>query len=287
MRTNIIFLEGLPGSGKTVFSRRLENDFKMLMPIKKYEEGELNPLDFGYLAIMDKTEYKHLLTQFNDIRDDIEAVSTNLGSFIMTAFTKVKRPSLDDAFYQTFSRYQLTEVNDFEYFKKTTFNLWKAFVESYDQDTLYLYGGAFLQNQYEALWLKYGLNLKEMQDYFKELINIIKPLNPLIIYIYQPNVSAAIKRTAKKRQAIYTGAFKDWFELVKASLMNMPLAKQKGYLEDEGAYRFYRDEQTFECEILKQKYYNHIKVELNNDYDAVYNQIYESVNHVLKGLKDG
>jgi len=278
MPHHIIFLEGLPGSGKTVYSRRLSEDLTVNRPIKQYEEGALNPIDLGYLSVMSHAEYQTMLTRFSHMANDIENVSMQLGDVIITAFTKVKRPRFDDPFYEVFSSHQLINKADFKTFKRIYFALWQQFAQQHDKKTLYLYGGAFLQNHYEVLWLKYGLTQTQMRQYFKELITHIKPLNPLVVYIKQRNIQKTINRVAEKRKASQTGAFKDWFDMVIESLASMPLTKSKGYEHQDGAYRFYEDEQAFECSLLPTLPVKNIQLTLDEDYDEPYRSLLTYVN---------
>ncbi len=282
MRHQIIFLEGLPGSGKTVYSKRLRDDLRQNHPIKQFEEGELNPIDLEYISVMSHAEYQTLLTRFKTIKAEIEAASMRLKDYIITAFTKVRRPSFDDPFYEAFSAHQLTEKADFETFKQTYYALWEAFAKQHDGQTLYIYGGAFLQNHYEALWLKYGLNEQEMRQYFIGFIATLQPLNPLVVYLKQTNLKATISRVANQRKASQTGAFKDWFDLVKASLSAMPLSESKGYLGEAGAYRFYHDEQTFETELLPSLQAATLQLDLNDDYEKPHQTLLTHLNQTTK-----
>ncbi len=282
MKHNIIFLEGLPGSGKTTYLRRLKKDLRNKVEMKMYEEGMINPIDLGYCAVMPHAIYTNYLNRFEAIKDSIEQVSMNHEDFVVTAFTKISRPTLDDPFYHVFGKYQLDQYADFETFKSTYIALWEKFSKNYKDDKLYLYGGAFLQNHFEILYLRYGLSKVEMMDYFKALIKTLKPLNPLIVYIKQQNIKQTIDLTAKKRTKEQTNGYKDWIDMVIDSFDSLPLAKAKGYTGLEGAYRFYEDEQQFELELLNNVSSETLSITLNKNYDHVYYDLY---NYVKKSIE--
>ena len=277
MKHHIIGLEGLPGSGKTTYLRRLEKDLKTSVTIKKYEEGELNPIDLGYCAVMSKATYAQLLDDFHDIQEAIKNVSMMHDDFVVTAYTKVARPSFDDPFYQTFGQYELHRYADFSTFKATYMKLWKAFAKQYDAKTIYFFGGAFLQNHFELLFLHYNLSKQAMQEYFKAMMKALAPLNPLILYIQESDIKKTILSVAKQRQTSDHVNFKDWIEMVIESFEAFPSAKEKGYRGFEGALKFYHDEQQFELDLLKTPAIASHVFKLNDDYDAVYQQILKAI----------
>ena len=285
MRHHIIGLEGLPGSGKTTYLRRLKNDPKTPFFIRKYEEGELNPIDLGYCAVMSKATYAQLLDDFHDIKQEIKDVSRVHDDFFITAYTKVFRPSFDDAFYQAFGQYELHRYADFKTFKATYMKLWQSFAKTYDKNSLYLFGGAVLQNHFELLLLHYKLDFDAMQSYFKAMIKALAPLNPLILYIKETDIKKTIFTTAEKRKTSDKEHFKDWIDMVIESFKAFPSAKEKGYVGFEGALKFYHDEQRFELNLLKTRVMDGKIFALDNDYDAVYQQILKEVQDHLDSNK--
>ena len=69
---------------------------------------------------------------------------------------------------------------------------WRSFVNRADRETVYVFNCVFLQNPMCETMMRFGMDKEASEKYISEIAEIIMPLSPLIIYIDQANVKAAI-----------------------------------------------------------------------------------------------
>jgi len=283
MRHRLLLLEGLPGSGKTTYAKRIADTLKRSgLSVRQFNEGELNPFDLGYCALMDAPTFKRHLEHYDEIKEAILANTMKQGDNHVIAYTKVRRPSLSDSFYKDFAAHEVSRLKSPDAIKETYLAHWRAFAATDDENTVFIYGGAFFQNHIDALLLRYDLDQNAIRRYFHDLIESLRPLDPLILYIRQENPKTTILETAAKRTAEKTGGFKDWFEMVMDEIAAMPLSAQKGYRGQEGALRYFTDEQQTELSVLADLPVAKRVITLAGDYEKTYREISDHLKKIMK-----
>lgn len=142
MKTNLIIVEGLPGSGKSTTAAMIAEEL-----VKK-------------------------------------------GKHVICIDEGVQEHPADYADY---------DFPDFKTERKKILDKWRAFIEVYDKDSIYVFNCVYLQNPMCETMMRFDMNEEESKGYIMEITEIIKPLNPIIIYINQPDAKAAIDRVLDER----------------------------------------------------------------------------------------
>ena len=88
---------------------------------------------------------------------------------------------------------------DFETERTKILEKWRSFTEKSDKNTVYVFNCIFLQNPMCETMMRFGMDETASQNYISEISEIIKPLNPVIIYIDQPDVKKAIDHVIDER----------------------------------------------------------------------------------------
>ncbi|MCM1181687.1 MAG: hypothetical protein NC347_15660 [Clostridium sp.] len=135
MKTNLIIVEGLPGSGKSTTAAMIAD--------------ELN----------------------------------KKGKKVICVDEGVREHPADYADY---------DFPDFETERKKILEKWCLFAEGCKKDTIYVFNCIFLQNPMCETMMRFGMDDSGSQNCISEIAEIIKPLNPVIIYIDQPDVKEAV-----------------------------------------------------------------------------------------------
>lgn len=99
---------------------------------------------------------------------------------------------------------------DFETERKKILEKWHSFVESSSKDTIYVFNCIFLQNPMCETMMRFGMEEADSKKYISEIAEIIKPLNPIVLYINQPNVKEIIDRVLDERGNDWLNAVIDY-----------------------------------------------------------------------------
>ena len=278
--SKIYLIEGLPGSGKTTFARRL-NDFLINenVLVKKYNEGDLHPVDLAWTAIFDdisfitlKNKYPELVSQFKDYLKKID-------DLYYLAYTNIKIDVNTKDFYDYCERCEIYKTRDIEYFFSTHLRLWQEFLsEDLEDDYVYIFECIFLQNHINELILKYGLNEEEIIAYFKKFSKVFSGFDVNLIYINQNNPSKILQRITEERRTNNKELYRDWIDHVIEYVEQKNISgisKYKGY---SGVESFFLDRKKLEERVLDRINLNKLVVELNDDYDQVFEEIKKFVN---------
>ena len=273
--SKIYLIEGLPGSGKTTFARRL-NDFLINenVLVKKYNEGDLHPVDLAWTAIFDdisfitlKNKYPELVSQFKDYLKKIDGL-------YYLAYTNIKIDVNTRDFYDYCEKYEIYKTRDIEYFFSTHLRLWQQFLsEDLEDDYVYIFECIFLQNHINELILKDGLNEEEIVAYFKKFSKVFSGFDVNLIYINQNNPSKILQRITEERRTNNKELYRDWIDHVIEYVEQknkFGISKYKGY---SGVESFFLDRKKLEERVLDRINLNKLVVELNDDYDQVFEEI--------------
>lgn len=187
MKTNLIIVEGLPGSGKSTTAAMIANELaKKGKKVICVDEGEEHPADYA--------DY---------------------------------------------------DFPDFETERKMILNKWRSFVKEADPDTIYVFNCIFLQNPMCETMMRFGMKEAESADYIREISEVIRDLNPVIVYIDQPNVRKAIDMVLEERG-------KDWLEAVIDYHTNQGYGKENSLTGYDGYIKCLEERKKRELNILSQ-----------------------------------
>ncbi|MGN1119182.1 MAG: GNAT family N-acetyltransferase [Oscillospiraceae bacterium] len=187
MKTNLIIVEGLPGSGKSTTAAMIA--------------AELN-------------------------KKNKKVVCVDEG---------VREHPADYADY---------DFPDFETEREKILEKWQSFVKSSDKDTIYVFNCIFLQNPMCETMMRFGMSEEESRNYIAEIAEIIKPLNPIIIYIDQPIVKSAIDSVLDERG-------NDWLNAVIDYHVSQGYGKQNNLIGYDGYIKCLEERRIREQNILR------------------------------------
>ncbi|PAT02253.1 hypothetical protein CI105_02610 [Candidatus Izimaplasma bacterium ZiA1] len=280
--SKLFIIEGLPGSGKSTFSKRLKHDLEKLgYRVVQHNEGDLHPIDLSWISIVPKEKFQQLLIKYMPYQDEIIKKSREEKNSILTAYTQVKIDSHDIAFFQDFSKYEIYKFNDLNIFLNEHLKLYNRFNNEYQEKTVYLFECVFLQNHINELILKYGLEFDNIKMYINTLYNELPLIKPQILYIKQKNVEDTIKRISLSRTSD-NPLRKDWIDYVVEYFESTRYFKSLGYSGKKGVIDYFLHRQKIELSLLEEPNLDNSVFELDNDYDETYIELYKYVISQLK-----
>ena len=272
----IYFIEGLPGSGKTTFSKKITEFLqKSGKRVINYEEGDLHPIDLALCSIIDSNDFDKLLKKYLKYQDQILMNTKKYKDKYVTAYTKVRVSDEDICFFDEFSKYEIYKQDDYQFFKNTHLELWSSFYNICNYDTDYVFECIFLQNHINELILKFNLNENEIIDYFIELVGCLNDFEVKLIYLEQSNVDITLTKTIKARRS--SPPYRDWIDLVIEYLESTKYGKELDYIGLDGAIRYFKYRQELELKILDKLSIRTEIYEILDNYDEVYKRILSNI----------
>lgn len=133
---------------------------------------------------------------------------------------------------------------DFETERTMILEKWRSFVNGADRETVYVFNCVFLQNPMCETMMRFGMDKEASEKYISEIAGIIMLLSPLIIYINQANVKAAIDSALNERG-------NDWLNAVIDYHISQGYGKQNGLFGYDGYIKCLEERKNRELSILQ------------------------------------
>ena len=264
MNTKLILIEGIPGSGKTTFARKIAVWYQNRGTMTNlYIEGQSHPADLGWNACVPVIEYDGILQKYGLLRDEIKFNTVFEGDTAIIAYTQIRTDNRD--FYSKLEAYEVYDgrVPDDTFFK-LHYNRWRSFGQSAEhKDELNIFECAFMQNHVNELLFWRNADEDAVIAHHSKLIDSVKLLSPVLIYLSQPDIKETIQRIARERVSPEHG---NWIDRCISYCENSPFGKRRNIKGLDGAIEFFTIRKQLEVKILAQLPVPHIIIE-NTDYN--------------------
>ncbi len=271
MKTKLIMVEGIPGSGKSTFAKKIAGYYRNKgMAVDIFNEGQAHPADLAWSACVPLASLDHLLLKYSELEAEIRKNMRIDGGYAMIAYTQVKTENR--AFYKELENYEIYDNRvAFDVFCNLHYSRWEAFgKQAAEKDMLNIFECAFFQNHINELQNYQLAGKADMQRHLNKLLSSVLPLSPVLIYLSQPNIRETIERIAKERVSDHG----KWIDMAVAYVENTPYGKLHNLKGFDGFLRCMEDRKQTEADIIKSLPINTIIIE-NDDYnwEGVWNKL--------------
>lgn len=133
---------------------------------------------------------------------------------------------------------------DFETEREKILGKWRSFTEKADKDTVYVFNCILLQNPMCETMMRFGMEAAASQAYISEIAEIIRPLNPAIVYINPPGAREAVGR-------VLAGRGEGWLNAVIDYHTSQGYGKRNGLSGYEGYLECLEERRARELSILR------------------------------------
>jgi adenylate kinase family enzyme len=274
MKHQILFIEGLPGSGKTTYARKLKAYYESKgIKVIQYSEGDLHPISLAWCTYTDKETYEAIIKKYPLFKDEIIKHTRIEDDVYMIAYTKIRHEKITNAFYDDLKRYEIYREDNLETFKKAYQKKYTYFLNHHDEHVIYIFECVFLQNHINELILNQNMNPKEIIAYFTQLMKPLIDMNPMMFYIYQDHIEQTLDRIIEERRTDDPSKYRDWIDEVVLYLERTKFAKELGFLGKEGMLVYEEYRQHIEQEIMKSIKIDYHVFHLDHDYDKVFEKM--------------
>ncbi len=197
VNTQLIMLEGLPGTGKSTnsyfLSIQLEREEKTVKWI--HEVARPHPVLFFSEACLTKREYDAILKAYPHSEPTLNKVAVFRKNTIGIDLLELEWNYIKDIGTSLLQALQKYDVMTFplDKYEAVALEKWAYFTEKAleNETEVYILDSSIFQYQIFTFLLKNTL-YEELEQFFQKLIKIVKPLNPNLVYFYRENTQETI-----------------------------------------------------------------------------------------------
>lgn len=236
-----VFIEGIPGSGKSTLVNTVSYRIKELHVCR---EGDYSPIDLAWCTWMTKQEYESILEKYSPIRDEIVKNTVRENEHYIISYTRI----ITDipGFHKDLENYEvyngrktLTEL------KEIIFTRFKNFKE-----TGYLFECSFFQNIIEDLILFHMLSDEEIVAFYRDLFETIDTQKFLLLYLYTDKLEESIKVIQKER--CDDAGNELWYQMMLKYMIHSPYGKKNGCSTYDDLINHFKHRQQLELSIIRE-----------------------------------
>lgn len=270
----LILVEGLPGTGKTTMSRKIWEYMSVSRRTHLYQEGEGHPVDLAWCACIPMEQLDALMKKYPAYESQIERHMYIEDGYAIVPYTQF--PIEDKEFFQLMESYEVYDNRvGFEIFSKLHTRKWKRFGEQAKKvDDMTVFECVFLQNHINELLLFHCMSEEQIEKYLLNLITTVNELDPILIYLNQPNVYETISKISDIR--VNNEGEKVWMERVISYIQDSPFGIAHSLCGYEGMVSYFEYRKKVELNIIaKLPIETYIVENLNYDWTKTFNEIQE------------
>jgi hypothetical protein len=282
MITKLILVEGLPGSGKSTTAEMTNEILKEWnVETNLFLEGNVeHPADYEGVSYFSKTEFAQLLKQYIEVKPIIEKHAIErCDGFVLPQY-KMKQDldetMVPDSFWDYIWNHDIYELPLDKNIELIT-DKWQRFVEqAMTGNQTYIFECCFIQNPVTIGMIKYGASSEIVMNYVKQLADIIKPLNPVLLYVDQQDLSSSFTKAIQERPKEWSAGFMNYYN-------NQGYGKIHGAQGVEGTIAVLEARKQLESSIFNTLFVKKVKIDNTQfDKDSHKNRIKEVFLNTVK-----
>lgn len=206
--SQLIMLEGLPSTGKTTNARfiHIQLERNNIKAEWIHEVAMPHPVLFFDEVGMTYGEYDRFIKAYPeaaDILNNIAVFKKNTVGIHLPEIQWNYKEEISENVYQALLEFDVWNF-PLDVYKKFALEKWMHFTEKSlkNKDKIYIIDSAIFQFQIFSFLFK-NRPYEELQSFIDQIVEIIKPLNPCLIYLHRENTEATIDYLENDRGTSY------------------------------------------------------------------------------------
>ncbi|NMO97697.1 hypothetical protein [Paenibacillus lemnae] len=264
MNTKLILIEGLPGSGKSTIAHMVFDIFADRgVEAQLFQEGNVDhPADYEGVSFYRQEEFHQLLLELEESRDMLANTSLSYGNDYLIPYRKIQHELGTDFPVELLHALFKKDIYELPFYENVRLitERWKSFVkDALQDDTIHIFECCFIQNPLTIGTVKYNVRQSEVMDYVFQLEELIKPLNPLLIYIDKQDIRSVFEKAVHERPQEWANGFMEYYT-------GQGFGQMQGYSGFDGTVQVLQERKKIELEIYDLLKINKQKID-NSQYD--------------------
>lgn len=255
MKRNNYFVEGLQGSGKTTFVKRLSD---RLSDYKVFREGDHSPIELAWCAYVTEEEYGNVLRSYPTLDTEIKEKTVAEGDRRIICYTQILTDVPD--FHKNLEKFEIYNGNlDKEAFENVIFERFRK----WDGEGQ-IFECSIFQNIIENQMLYLRMPDDEILDFYRRLKDVLADKLYKIIYLDVDDIQGGIEVIRKERADDQGNEL--WFPLMLKYLEESPYGKEHGLTGLEGLLMHLERRKALEHRIIDEIFKENTIVVKSKDY---------------------
>lgn len=257
--TRLVIVEGLPCSGKSTTAKFLADTLHFTC----VDEGTGDhPADWENHALLDETAYERALSMLFD-REEIRAFSCNTER-LDCGFVVPLSDRYPPALQEMLDGREIYDELPWDTERPAMLEKWRIFAENCNRG--YVFNCVLLQNPMCETMMRFNMPPEDSAAFIGEIADIIRPLEPVVVYLQTTDPAAQIMQTAPARG--------DWLAAVIGYHCGGGYGRAHGLSGFEGYIAALEERQRRELTILRGLGLQHIVLtDPQRDWHAAYAQL--------------
>lgn len=210
MKSKLIIVEGLPGSGKSTAAKMIYDILKdKEVDSELYIEGNYNhPADFDGMSYFDDEDFIKLKKAYPESADLLSSIAVKSHNGYIIPYKKVNKELVVSFEHKVFNEITKNDVYELplEIHSQLVVDRWSEFVNNYvNQEKVVIFECCLIQNPVTVTMIKNNSSKETTMNYVNSLAKKIMPLNPVLIYVEQDDIRKSFGKAVYERS-------KDWID---------------------------------------------------------------------------
>jgi hypothetical protein len=202
----LIFLEGVPGVGKSTTSIQLRDRINGFgFSSECYLEADINnPIDLYWYAYVEKHEYDNLLKANAAFADEITLNTVTEDNYYLVRYQDFDKKYYSPELYTYLKErevcYRAENPISFGMFSAIFINRWRGFLASPAMKNDYaIFDGSLIAHQANDIIRNYNASDEMLISYFSTICKLIAPYKPLAFYLESDDIWERIYEASVSR----------------------------------------------------------------------------------------
>lgn len=251
----LFIVEGLPCTGKSTAARFVAEKTGGIF----VDEGSgKHPADYEFDAFITFAALENFVENEKEI---IFSCSEKRENGLLVPLEKLTGELFEKAI-----KYKIYDFLDWGTERGVMLDKWREFARGCGERT-YVFNCVFLQNPMCETMVRFNFNIKQSFGYISEIADIIAPLEPLVIYLKNDDITESVKKAVKERG-------EEWLNAVVDYHCNGEYGKANGLSGFDGYISALKERQERELSILKKLSIRSVIIDNpQRDYERAYDEI--------------
>jgi adenylate kinase family enzyme len=246
----LIIVEGLPGSGKSTTAKTIYNVIQSkCIDVHLFSEGDYNhPADFEGVSFFSSKEFCELQKNYLSDEGLLDSIKLEKSKGFLIPYRKAieeQRILFSEQLLNDITRRDIYDLA-IDIHTELIVNRWKEFVDrSTNDDKVIIFEYCFIQNPITVTMIRDGASKEVSKNYVNRLAELIKPLEPILIYVEQDSIEQSFRKAIEDRP-------KEWFEGFSSYYLNQGYGLLNHLNGVEGVLKILEERSNLEKEIYNQ-----------------------------------
>lgn len=271
MRTKLIIIEGLPGSGKSTTAQKVYDILKDKgINAELYCEGNYNhPADFDGVAYFNSDDFNILQQTHLSNIDLLNKIKISYYNGYLIPYRKAfeeQHTLIEEELFRDITKQDIYEL-PIDIHIELIVSRWNDFVNKYiNEDKIVIFECCFIQNPVTVSMVRNNSPKDLTMSYINRLSEKIVPLEPVLIYVEHDDIKASFNKAVCERPKEWIDGFTNYYTSQGYGLSNnfnglegvMKVIEARSRLESEvynslKITKYKIDNSAFNIDLLKDR----------------------------------